>query len=74
MSVSATESDLPRFFVGGEDVDELLDRARSAFDSFYDHDEDEDEEYDSVRIVFEYLGQIILCIYKIPYNIIESTI
>ncbi|XP_062985625.1 inositol hexakisphosphate and diphosphoinositol-pentakisphosphate kinase 2 [Elgaria multicarinata webbii] len=47
MSVNATESDIPRFFVGGEDGDELLDRARSEeFDSFYDHD-DEDEEYDS---------------------------
>ncbi|XP_044301686.1 inositol hexakisphosphate and diphosphoinositol-pentakisphosphate kinase 2 isoform X2 [Varanus komodoensis] len=47
MSVNATESDIPRFFVGGEDGDELLDRTRSAeFDSFYDH-EDEDEEYDS---------------------------
>uniref|UniRef100_A0ACB8EQL5 Inositol hexakisphosphate and diphosphoinositol-pentakisphosphate kinase 2 n=1 Tax=Sphaerodactylus townsendi TaxID=933632 RepID=A0ACB8EQL5_9SAUR len=48
MSVSLTESELPRFFVGGEDGDELLDQARSSdFDSFYDHIEDEDEEYDS---------------------------
>ncbi|XP_042304382.1 inositol hexakisphosphate and diphosphoinositol-pentakisphosphate kinase 2 isoform X3 [Sceloporus undulatus] len=47
MSVSATESEIPRFFVGGEDVDELLDRTRSEeFHAFYDH-EDEDEEYDS---------------------------
>ncbi|XP_053888145.1 inositol hexakisphosphate and diphosphoinositol-pentakisphosphate kinase 2 isoform X3 [Malaclemys terrapin pileata] len=48
MSVSATESDPPRFFVGGEDGDELLDSSRSAnFDHFYDHAEEEDEEYDS---------------------------
>uniref|UniRef100_A0A8C3SSU4 Inositol hexakisphosphate and diphosphoinositol-pentakisphosphate kinase n=1 Tax=Chelydra serpentina TaxID=8475 RepID=A0A8C3SSU4_CHESE len=48
MSVSATESDPPRFFVGGEDGDELLDASRSAdFDHFYDHAEEEDEEYDS---------------------------
>ncbi|XP_020650050.1 inositol hexakisphosphate and diphosphoinositol-pentakisphosphate kinase 2 isoform X3 [Pogona vitticeps] len=47
MSVSATESDVPRFFVGGEDGEELLDQARSAgFEAFYDQ-EDEDEEYDS---------------------------
>ncbi|XP_061479442.1 inositol hexakisphosphate and diphosphoinositol-pentakisphosphate kinase 2 [Rhineura floridana] len=47
MSVTATESDIPKFFVGSEDADELLDQNRSAeFDSFYDH-EDEDEEYDS---------------------------
>uniref|UniRef100_A0A8C3IIV8 Inositol hexakisphosphate and diphosphoinositol-pentakisphosphate kinase n=1 Tax=Chrysemys picta bellii TaxID=8478 RepID=A0A8C3IIV8_CHRPI len=48
MSVSATESDPPRFFVGGEDGDELLDSSRSVnFDHFYDHAEEEDEEYDS---------------------------
>ncbi|XP_070599057.1 inositol hexakisphosphate and diphosphoinositol-pentakisphosphate kinase 2 isoform X1 [Erythrolamprus reginae] len=47
MSVHATESDVPRFFVGGEDGEELLDRARSSdFVSFYDQDDD-DEEYDS---------------------------
>ncbi|KAM6473174.1 inositol hexakisphosphate and diphosphoinositol-pentakisphosphate kinase 2 isoform 3-T9 [Liasis olivaceus] len=47
MSVNATESDIPRFFVGGEDGEELLDRARTSdFVSFYDHEED-DEEYDS---------------------------
>ncbi|XP_067320617.1 inositol hexakisphosphate and diphosphoinositol-pentakisphosphate kinase 2 isoform X9 [Anolis sagrei] len=47
MSVNATENELPRFFVGGEDGDELLDRARTTdFNAFYDH-EDEDEEYDS---------------------------
>ncbi|XP_067425150.1 inositol hexakisphosphate and diphosphoinositol-pentakisphosphate kinase 2 isoform X10 [Emydura macquarii macquarii] len=48
MSVSATESDPPRFFVGCEDGDELLDSSRSAdFDHFYDNAEEEDEEYDS---------------------------
>ncbi|XP_038257383.1 inositol hexakisphosphate and diphosphoinositol-pentakisphosphate kinase 2 isoform X9 [Dermochelys coriacea] len=48
MSVSATESDPPRFFVGGGDGDELLDSSRSVnFDHFYDHAEEEDEEYDS---------------------------
>lgn len=52
MSVSATESDPPRFFVGGEDGDELLDSSRSVnFDHFYDHAEEEDEEYDSVSTV-----------------------
>ncbi|KAJ6669768.1 hypothetical protein lerEdw1_000317 [Lerista edwardsae] len=45
MSVSETESDIPRFFVGDEDGNELLDRIRPQFDSFYEH-EDEDE-YDS---------------------------
>ncbi|KAL8203580.1 UNVERIFIED_CONTAM: Inositol hexakisphosphate and diphosphoinositol-pentakisphosphate kinase 2 [Gekko kuhli] len=46
MSVSVTESELPTFFVGGEEGEELLDQARSSeFDSFYDHIED--EEYDS---------------------------
>ncbi|XP_025027606.1 inositol hexakisphosphate and diphosphoinositol-pentakisphosphate kinase 2 isoform X5 [Python bivittatus] len=46
MSVNATESDIPRFFVGGEDGEELLDRARTSdFVSFYDHEED--DEYDS---------------------------
>uniref|UniRef100_A0A8C8S6A2 Inositol hexakisphosphate and diphosphoinositol-pentakisphosphate kinase n=1 Tax=Pelusios castaneus TaxID=367368 RepID=A0A8C8S6A2_9SAUR len=48
MSVSATESDPPRFFVGCEDGDELLDSSRAAdFDRFYDNAEEEDEEYDS---------------------------
>uniref|UniRef100_A0A670YHC7 Inositol hexakisphosphate and diphosphoinositol-pentakisphosphate kinase n=1 Tax=Pseudonaja textilis TaxID=8673 RepID=A0A670YHC7_PSETE len=47
MSVHATESDIPRFFVGGEDGEELLDCSRSSnFASFYDQDDD-DEEYDS---------------------------
>ncbi|KAG8130871.1 putative Inositol hexakisphosphate and diphosphoinositol-pentakisphosphate kinase 2-like protein [Naja naja] len=47
MSVHATESDIPRFFVGGEDGEELLDCARATnFASFYDQDDD-DEEYDS---------------------------
>ncbi|XP_033019853.1 inositol hexakisphosphate and diphosphoinositol-pentakisphosphate kinase 2 isoform X6 [Lacerta agilis] len=46
MSVTATEGDIPRFFVGGEDSDEFLNPSRSAeFEAFYDH-EDEDE-YDS---------------------------
>ncbi|XP_009667032.1 inositol hexakisphosphate and diphosphoinositol-pentakisphosphate kinase 2 isoform X4 [Struthio camelus] len=48
MSVSATESDPPRFFVGGEDGEELLDSARSTdYDHFYGHAEEEEEEYDS---------------------------
>ncbi|XP_025899871.1 inositol hexakisphosphate and diphosphoinositol-pentakisphosphate kinase 2 isoform X3 [Nothoprocta perdicaria] len=48
MSVSATENDPPRFFVGGEDSEELLDSARSAdYDQFYGHAEEEEEEYDS---------------------------
>lgn len=51
MSVNETESDVPRFFVGGEDGEELFDQARSAeFDTFYDQ-EDDDEEYDSVSTV-----------------------
>ncbi|XP_061875498.1 inositol hexakisphosphate and diphosphoinositol-pentakisphosphate kinase 2 isoform X4 [Colius striatus] len=49
MSVSATENDPPRFFVGGEDGEELLDSARSTdYEHFYDHGEEEEEEYDSV--------------------------
>lgn len=49
MSVSATENDPPRFFVGGEDGDELLDSARSTdYEHFYDHGEEEEEDYDSV--------------------------
>ncbi|KFZ48366.1 Inositol hexakisphosphate and diphosphoinositol-pentakisphosphate kinase 2, partial [Antrostomus carolinensis] len=48
MSVSATENDPPRFFVGGEDGEELLDSARSTdYEHFYDHEEEEEEEYDS---------------------------
>ncbi|XP_053264303.1 inositol hexakisphosphate and diphosphoinositol-pentakisphosphate kinase 2 isoform X3 [Podarcis raffonei] len=47
MSVTATEGEIPRFFVGGEDPDEFLNPSRSAeFEAFYDH-EDEDDEYDS---------------------------
>ncbi|XP_034956101.1 inositol hexakisphosphate and diphosphoinositol-pentakisphosphate kinase 2 isoform X5 [Zootoca vivipara] len=47
MSVTATEDEIPRFFVGGEDPDEFLNPSRSAeFEAFYDH-EDEDDEYDS---------------------------
>ncbi|KAI6058308.1 Inositol hexakisphosphate and diphosphoinositol-pentakisphosphate kinase 2 isoform X5 [Aix galericulata] len=45
---SATENDPPRFFVGGEDGEELLDSARSTdYEHFYDHGEEEEEEYDS---------------------------
>ncbi|KGL77809.1 Inositol hexakisphosphate and diphosphoinositol-pentakisphosphate kinase 2, partial [Tinamus guttatus] len=48
MSVTVTENDPPRFFVGGEDSEELLDSARSAdYDRFYGHAEEEEEEYDS---------------------------
>ncbi|XP_021235851.1 inositol hexakisphosphate and diphosphoinositol-pentakisphosphate kinase 2 isoform X5 [Numida meleagris] len=48
MSVIATESDPPRFFVGAEDGEELLDSARSTdYEHFYDHGEEEEEEYDS---------------------------
>uniref|UniRef100_A0A7M4ECY7 Inositol hexakisphosphate and diphosphoinositol-pentakisphosphate kinase n=1 Tax=Crocodylus porosus TaxID=8502 RepID=A0A7M4ECY7_CROPO len=48
MSVTETENDPPRFFVGGEDGDELLDPDRSSdFNRFYDHAEEEEEEYDS---------------------------
>ncbi|XP_077203817.1 inositol hexakisphosphate and diphosphoinositol-pentakisphosphate kinase 2 isoform X4 [Paroedura picta] len=47
MSISVTESEVTRFFVGGEEGDELLDQPTSSgFDSFYGHIEDEDE-YDS---------------------------
>lgn len=52
MSVNATENDPPRFFVGGEDGEGLLDSARSTdYEHFYDHGEEEEEEYDSVCIV-----------------------
>ncbi|KAJ7414922.1 Inositol hexakisphosphate and diphosphoinositol-pentakisphosphate kinase 2 [Pitangus sulphuratus] len=48
MSVNATENDPPRFFVGGEDGEGLLDSARSTdYEHFYDHGEEEEEEYDS---------------------------
>ncbi|NWI54353.1 VIP2 kinase, partial [Calyptomena viridis] len=48
MSVNATENDAPRFFVGGEDGEGLLDSARSTdYEHFYDHGEEEEEEYDS---------------------------
>lgn len=48
MSVNATENDPPRFFVGGEDVEGMLDSARSTdYEHFYDHGEEEEEEYDS---------------------------
>lgn len=52
MSVNATENDPPRFFVGGEDGEGLLDSARSTdYEHFYDHGEEEEEEYDSVSTV-----------------------
>uniref|UniRef100_A0A663F1L5 Inositol hexakisphosphate and diphosphoinositol-pentakisphosphate kinase n=1 Tax=Aquila chrysaetos chrysaetos TaxID=223781 RepID=A0A663F1L5_AQUCH len=48
MSVNTTANDPPRFFVGGEDGEELLDSARSTdYEHFYDHGEEEEEEYDS---------------------------
>lgn len=53
MSVSGTESDIPRFFVGGEDCEDFLERFRPEFDSFYEHDDD--DEYDSVCTVFYHL-------------------
>lgn len=52
MSVNTTANDPPRFFVGGEDGEELLDSARSTdYEHFYDHGEEEEEEYDSVCTV-----------------------
>lgn len=52
MSVNETENDPPRFFVGGEDGEGLLDSARSTdYEHFYDHGEEEEEEYDSVSTV-----------------------
>ncbi|KAG8598252.1 hypothetical protein GDO81_002542 [Engystomops pustulosus] len=51
MSVSATEGDIPRFFVGCEESDEALDQGKAEnLDNLYEHledDDDEDEEYDS---------------------------
>ncbi|XP_040198889.1 inositol hexakisphosphate and diphosphoinositol-pentakisphosphate kinase 2 isoform X3 [Rana temporaria] len=52
MSVSATEGDIPRFFVGCEESDEGLDQDKAEnVDNIYDHiddeDDDDDEEYDS---------------------------
>ncbi|XP_018103775.1 inositol hexakisphosphate and diphosphoinositol-pentakisphosphate kinase 2 isoform X1 [Xenopus laevis] len=52
MSVSATENDVPRFFVGCEESDELLDQSKPEnLDNLYEHTEDEedeeDDEYDS---------------------------
>uniref|UniRef100_A0A8B9FFN9 Inositol hexakisphosphate and diphosphoinositol-pentakisphosphate kinase n=1 Tax=Amazona collaria TaxID=241587 RepID=A0A8B9FFN9_9PSIT len=48
MSVHATENDPPRFFVGGEDGEGLLDSGRSSdYEQFYDHGEEDEEEYDS---------------------------
>ncbi|XP_063309719.1 inositol hexakisphosphate and diphosphoinositol-pentakisphosphate kinase 2 isoform X2 [Pelobates fuscus] len=49
MSVSATESDIPRFFVGCEEADDNLDQSKAEnVDNLYENTEDEDEdEYDS---------------------------
>ncbi|KAM4048737.1 inositol hexakisphosphate and diphosphoinositol-pentakisphosphate kinase 2 isoform 6-T6 [Anomaloglossus baeobatrachus] len=52
MSVSATESDIPRFFVGCEESDEALDQGKAEnvdnlFANIEDDDDDDDEEYDS---------------------------
>ncbi|KAM5191306.1 inositol hexakisphosphate and diphosphoinositol-pentakisphosphate kinase 2 isoform 2-T2 [Mantella aurantiaca] len=52
MSVSATEGDIPRFFVGCEESDEVLDQDKAGnvenlYDNIEDEDEDDDEEYDS---------------------------
>ncbi|XP_018424985.1 PREDICTED: inositol hexakisphosphate and diphosphoinositol-pentakisphosphate kinase 2-like, partial [Nanorana parkeri] len=53
MSVSATEGDIPRFFVGCEESDEVLDQGKAENeDHIYDNiddeeDDDDDEEYDS---------------------------
>ncbi|KAM4807963.1 inositol hexakisphosphate and diphosphoinositol-pentakisphosphate kinase 2 [Rhinophrynus dorsalis] len=49
MSVHATESDSPRFFVGCEETDEILDQSKvENLDNLYEHIEDEDDdEYDS---------------------------
>ncbi|XP_072272218.1 inositol hexakisphosphate and diphosphoinositol-pentakisphosphate kinase 2 isoform X3 [Pyxicephalus adspersus] len=55
MSVSATEGDIPRFFVGCEESDEVLDQSKAEnADKLYhnvddedDDDDDDDEEYDS---------------------------
>uniref|UniRef100_A0A6I8RXK8 Inositol hexakisphosphate and diphosphoinositol-pentakisphosphate kinase n=1 Tax=Xenopus tropicalis TaxID=8364 RepID=A0A6I8RXK8_XENTR len=47
MSVSATENDIPRFFVGCEESDELLDQSKTEnLDNLYEHTEDEEEEED----------------------------
>ncbi|XP_069608505.1 inositol hexakisphosphate and diphosphoinositol-pentakisphosphate kinase 2 isoform X1 [Ranitomeya imitator] len=52
MSVSATEDDIPRFFVGCEESDEALDQGKAVnvdnlFANIEDDEEDDDEEYDS---------------------------
>ncbi|XP_056393498.1 inositol hexakisphosphate and diphosphoinositol-pentakisphosphate kinase 2 isoform X6 [Hyla sarda] len=53
MSVSATEGDIPRFFVGCEESDEVLEQGKAEkVDNLYEHiedddDDDDDEEYDS---------------------------
>ncbi|KAM4707657.1 inositol hexakisphosphate and diphosphoinositol-pentakisphosphate kinase 2 isoform 6-T6 [Discoglossus pictus] len=50
MSVSATETDIPRFFVGCEEADEILDQSKAEnIDHLYENidDEEEEDEYDS---------------------------
>ncbi|XP_040277531.1 inositol hexakisphosphate and diphosphoinositol-pentakisphosphate kinase 2 isoform X7 [Bufo bufo] len=54
MSVSATEGDIPRFFVGCEESDEALEQGKAGnVDNLFetieddDDDDDDDEEYDS---------------------------
>ncbi|XP_073533882.1 inositol hexakisphosphate and diphosphoinositol-pentakisphosphate kinase 2 isoform X9 [Phyllobates terribilis] len=52
MSVSATEGDIPRFFVGCEESDETLDQGKAEnvdnlFANIEDDEDDDDEEYDS---------------------------
>ncbi|KAM9330943.1 inositol hexakisphosphate and diphosphoinositol-pentakisphosphate kinase 2 [Gastrophryne carolinensis] len=52
MSVSATESDIPRFFVGCEESDEVLDQSKAEnveniYNNIEDEDEEDDEEFDS---------------------------
>uniref|UniRef100_A0A8C5MA39 Inositol hexakisphosphate and diphosphoinositol-pentakisphosphate kinase n=1 Tax=Leptobrachium leishanense TaxID=445787 RepID=A0A8C5MA39_9ANUR len=49
MSVSASESDIPRFFVGCEEADEHLDHSKveNVDGLFEDDEEEDDDEYDS---------------------------
>lgn len=63
MSVHATENDPPRFFVGGEDGEGLLDSGRSSdYEQFYDHGEEEEEEYDSVCTVGACVYYSVCCL------------
>ncbi|MEE6459864.1 hypothetical protein FKM82_000763 [Ascaphus truei] len=52
MSVSATEADSPRFFVGCEESDEILEQSKAEnldhlYENIEDDEEDDDDEYDS---------------------------